>query len=157
MARRQESDLEGVGYILGGVKLPKTVKDRLKNKELWTKWNEIVGAELSRVTEPAELRGKTLEIKVAHQAWAQQLHFLTPSILGKIKAVCPYAKIEELQFKVGKIEATKPAAEPWKPPTKKIPLSERMEMTLRAVNDPDLRASIRKAMEAEAARSVQSA
>jgi hypothetical protein len=150
-------DLTSVSDILGGVRLPKSVKDHVKNHEIWSKWFEIVGNELSRVTAPAELKGKTLEVNVAHQAWAQQLHFLKPSILGKIRALCPQAVIKDLHFKVGKIEIILPA-EIGKQKTsagvsgQPVKLSERLEMTLRAIEDPELRATIRSAMEAHELR-----
>ena len=155
-AKRQ--DFSAISDIMGGIKLPKSVKDHVKNYEIWTKWVEIVGPELSRVTSPTELKGKTLEIHVAHQAWAQQLHFLKPSILGKIRTLCPRAGIKDLHFKVGKIELTSSsqdsAASSKKNSTKEsqnlpVKLSERLEMTLRAIEDPELRATIRLAMEAQ--------
>lgn len=149
-AKRQ--DFSAVSDIMGGIKLPKSVKDHVKNYEIWTKWSEIVGSELSRVTLPTELKGKTLEIHVAHQAWAQQLHFLKPSILGKIRALCPRAGVKDLHFKVGKVELTSSpestAASRKNSSKENIPvkLSERLEMTLRAIEDPELREVIRLAM-----------
>lgn len=141
--------------ILGGVRLPKAVKEHLRNHEIWSKWNEIVGVELSRLTSPLELKSRVLEIQVAHQAWAQQLQFLKPSILGKIRSLCPSAQVKDLQFRVGKI--AKPIANETDEFKRKLKdrsakLSERQEMTLRAVEDPDLRAVIRRAMEAASKR-----
>lgn len=148
-----ERGFAGVESILGKMRLPKEVKDHLKNHEIWSKWYEIVGFELSRVTYPSELKGKTLLINVAHQAWAQQLHFLKISILGKIRGLCPQSQISDLQFRVGKVIPTAIPELEVPPEKRAVParLSERLEMTLRAVEDPDLRASIRKAMEAQAA------
>lgn len=139
--------------ILGSVKFPKSVKAHLENHDLWTKWQEVVGTDLARVTSPAEIRGRTLEIIVVHQAWAHQLHFLSPSILNKIRAICPDSGIKALHFKVGKVAAPLPKVASMILDTKsQVKLSERMEMTLRAVDDEDLRTSIRRAMEASARR-----
>ncbi len=154
--KAKSKEFAPVSEIIGGVRLPKSVKEHLKNHEIWSKWAEIVGPELSRVTSPAEMKTKVLEVHVAHQAWAQQLHFLKPSIIGKIRSVCPSSRVLDLQFRVGKVT-------PSPLPSKKdslffgkkdtpVQLSERMEMTLRAVEDPDLRATIRKAMEASVRR-----
>ena len=148
----KNAQLVGVSDILGGVRLPKLVKDHLKNHEIWSRWAEIVGDELARVTLPAEIKGKCLEVTVAHQAWAHQLHFLSPSILNKIRLICPHGGIKELQFRVGSITPSETEEEWVADKTTPVELSERLEMTLRAVEDSDLRSTIRRAMEASARR-----
>lgn len=156
---QKSKDPAPIKDIFSGLRLPKIVKDHLKNHELWSKWDEIVGPELFRVTEPGDLKLKVLTVFVAHQAWAQQLHFLKASILTKIRVICPDAEIKDLFFKVGTIALKKnSAAGATKKETSKVkskvgptPLPERLEMTLRAVEDAELRESIRRAMEAACA------
>lgn len=144
--------------LLENLRLPASVKEHLKHSEVWTRWFEIVGPELSRVTSPLELKSKILFVTVVHQAWAQQLHFLKASLLNKIRLVCEESQINDIQFRVGKV-----AVVPVRPRSefrllKNEPLSERQEMTLRAVEDEDLRSSIRRAMEAAQAnpKNIQS-
>lgn len=140
------------------MKLPANVKEHLRSHQIWSKWEEIVGPELARVTRPLELRNKQLVVQVAHQAWAQQLHFLKPSLMAKIRATISETPIKELHFRVGSIKFFEsPAPRPKERPsgewtTQSVRLSERQEMTLRAVEDEDLRLSIRRAMEAGQAR-----
>jgi hypothetical protein len=137
--------------VMSGLRLPATVKDHLAHSEVWTRWIEIVGPELSKVTSPLELKARTLVVNVVHQAWAQQLHFLKTSLLAKIRLICESAKITDIQFRVGKVidpRLWEGAGGSGARPKNTQPLSERQEMTLRAVDDPDLRASIRKAMQA---------
>ncbi len=137
--------------------MAKSVRNHLKNIDLWAQWTSIVGPELSRVTSPKEVKAKTLVITVAHQAWAHQLHFLSPSILNKIRSVCPHLLIDELYFTVGTVTpkiTNLPSAKQRltaadKAPAKQTPLSERQEMTLRAISDEKLRLAIREAMKAE--------
>jgi hypothetical protein len=155
MTKRKEGQLETLENLMEKIKWPSSVREHMKSHQIWSKWVQIVGAELSKVTAPIEIRSQILWIQVAHQAWAQQLHFLKPSILGKIRSQCPQSKLKDLQFRVGKIEL-KPLTKTEKNLVEKsdlIPkLSERQEMTLRAVEDDDLRKCIRLAMEAEAIR-----
>lgn len=139
------------GDLLGDIKLPRNVLEHLKNREIWSKWGQIVGSDLARVTAPHSIKAKTLNVTVVHQAWAHQLQFLTPSILNKLRGLCPDAEIRDLHFRIGEVETTEPQWAPSKE-TKPVRLSERMEMTLRAVEDDDLRSSIRKAMEASVKR-----
>jgi hypothetical protein len=148
-------DFSSISEVLSGVRLAKSVKDHVRNHEIWTRWLEIVGNELFRVTSPANLDGKTLMVHVAHQAWAQQLHFLKPSILNKIRGICPSSNIKDILFRVGEIEnqSSGRISVPFSKDTdREVKLTERQEMTLRAVEDPDLRQSIRRAMEAERRR-----
>lgn len=152
--KRGEDDFSGFSEILRGVRLPKVVRDHLRHHALWAKWPEIVGPELSRVTSPREIKSKSLEISVAHQAWAQQLHFLRGSILNRIRQFCPDAVINDLEFRVGKVKPslarTPEKVSPKKESKEAVTLSERQEMTLRAVADPELRRAIRAAMESAA-------
>lgn len=151
--KREPSELKS---LLGGSRLPRSVKDHVKGHRIWTQWQEIVGPELYRVTAPLEIRSKVLLVQVAHQAWAQQLHFLKPSLMSKIRSFCDETELKDLQFRVGEVKHIAPVkrelASEFKVPEKKVSLSERQEMTLRAVEDPDLRIVIRRAMEAEARR-----
>lgn len=150
--------VHGVSELLGDLKLPSSVQTHLQNHSIWSKWAEIVGPELFRVTTPLEIKGHTLVVQVAHQAWAQQLHFLRTSILGKVRSICGETFLKDLQFRVGTIESkAEPAMKKDEEKTElrslaSIKLSERQEMTLRAVEDPELRESIREAMQAEARR-----
>lgn len=162
MAKR-EGQLKGLNEVIGDLGLPNNVSQHLKNHSVWKFWAEIVGPELFRVTCPLEIKAHTLVIQVAHQAWAQQLHFLRTSILGKIRSQCGDSNIKDLQFRVGQIEhldipeETQKSSSQEKPEKelKEIRLSERQEMTLRAVEDPELRERIRKAMQAEALRLIK--
>lgn len=151
---QRAKEVSNIRDVFNGLRLPKAVKEHLKNHELWSKWEEIVGPELFRVTDPCDLKQKTLTIAVAHQAWAQQLHFLKVSILAKIRAICPEADVKDLHFKVGMIVSKKSKLAPKKEAQsiEPKPLPERLEMTLRAVEDPELRLSIRRAMVAEYSR-----
>lgn len=155
--KARKGQLTGVDELIDNIGLPSKVKTHLKSHKVWSHWQQIVGPELFRVTAPLEIKSHTLVIKVAHQAWAQQLHFLRPSILGKIKTHAGESSIRDLQFRVGDIEpheypTVKENNFDKKKELKQIKLSERQEMTLRAVEDPELRDRIRSAMQAEAAR-----
>ena len=161
--KARKGGMKEVSDLVGKLRLPAAVKEHLRSHLIWSKWDEIVGPELFRVTAPLEIRGHTLLVQVAHQAWAQQLHFLRPSILGKIRTYSPSSKLKDLQFRVGPIEHQE-FKKPKEPNSKTdvssksslgaIKLSERQEMTLRAVEDSELRESIRRAMEAEVGRTL---
>lgn len=150
---------KGLRDLLPEMRIPASVKEHLRSHRIWAQWSEIVGSELARVTCPVEIRSRVLTIQVAHQAWAQQLHFLKPSLMAKIRAVCEESKIKDLQFRVGKVEAlpTYKSSSQKRDEfleTEPTPLSERQEMILRSIEDEELRQVIRHAMQAERARSL---
>lgn len=139
-----------VSTILQELKLPRTLKNQLFHHPVWSRWKDIVGEDLSRVTHPFTIKNQSLYVNVQHQAWAQQLYFLTHSLLEKIQLFCPRSNIKEIKFKVGKIPEPTSPEEPRFDLNLEAPvkLSEKMEMTLRTIQDPELKENVQKAMEA---------
>lgn len=48
-------------------------------------WKEIVGEGLAAVCKPECISGKTLLLRVAHSAWAQEITFQKPVILQRLR------------------------------------------------------------------------
>ncbi|MBT4792695.1 MAG: DUF721 domain-containing protein [Halobacteriovoraceae bacterium] len=67
--------------------------------QLIKNWEEIVGKVMAQNTIPLKIKSSTLIISVKHSIFAQELGFLTPLILEKIKAYFP-----ELEKQVNKIK-----------------------------------------------------
>lgn len=64
-------------------------------------WEELVGKMMAENTIPLKIKGKTLIVSTRHAIFAQELSFLAPQILEKIKE-----KFPELEAKVNKIKFT---------------------------------------------------
>lgn len=67
--------------------------------QLIKNWESIVGKMMAQNTIPLKIKGQTLFISTKHSIFAQELGFLTPMILEKVKAQFP-----ELENEVNKIK-----------------------------------------------------
>jgi predicted nucleic acid-binding Zn ribbon protein len=69
-----------------------TALERLGPRTLWTEaklrraWTEAVGADLAAHAQVRRLRGKTLEVQVASDAWATELRYLAAVICERLNA-----------------------------------------------------------------------
>ena len=79
----------------------------LAEGNLFSKWSEIVGAEIAANSEPITLLDGRLTIRAASTAWATQLRLLAPDLLKSIQTQAEGALVEEL-FIIG------PTAPSWK-------------------------------------------
>lgn len=66
-------------------------------------WQRAVGPALAKYTLPGQLRRGVLEITVANSMTIQELTFQKPTVLRKLQAEVPDAKIRDLRFRVGSI------------------------------------------------------
>jgi hypothetical protein len=73
-------------------------------------WAGLVGPELARTTRPSTIAGKTLVVITTSSAWSHQLSFLAPEILRALRAIPEAAGIEELRFRVGRLERSRTRA-----------------------------------------------
>jgi hypothetical protein len=63
-------------------------------------WEEILGGNLAKKTEPYRLNKKILYINVASSVLTNQLHFLKEEILKKINFIIGRGRVEDLKFSV---------------------------------------------------------
>lgn len=71
--------------------------------ELHEKWGEIVGEVLAGMTCPGNVSRGTLQVVVSDSGAMQELSFRKKQILVALKAKLPEANVEDLRFRVGKV------------------------------------------------------
>lgn len=71
--------------------------------DLSTRWKEIVGEVLAELTCPGNISRGTLLVMVNDSGAMQELSFRKKQILAALKVKLPEAKIEDLRFRVGKV------------------------------------------------------
>jgi len=135
---------------IGGI-LEQTLKSleldvSLKNYSLFGAWEEIVGEVIARQAQPRSIRNRILFIDVSHPTWVQQLQFLKPNLLQKINTYLGEPRIQDIRFRLGKIESSSS-------PLRNVPLPqmgkcdeamlERIEGLLAKVKDEDMRKALR--------------
>ncbi len=111
---------------------------------LKNKWPQIVGEGLSSHSEPSSINNGELLIKVNSHLWAEEMRFLSDSIIEKLK---PY-KIKTVKFRIGRITSEKRNRQSIVKPLSQPPaeLSEFIESSVSFISDEKLRETIKKAM-----------
>jgi predicted nucleic acid-binding Zn ribbon protein len=130
---------------------------RMLEHSLQERWPEVVGEHIGRHTWPESIRHHKLYLLAENSVWLQQLRFLKPALLAKIKAVSDGEGITDIVLRVGSLPSpeTKPS-----PPAVSLPpgdegfteqgnpdLDERLQAavdtSVRPVADPALRERLR--------------
>lgn len=111
------------------------------------RWAQLVGERVGARTRPGSIRDGTLLVYVASAVWAQELTFLAPAILERLKSAG--VAVKELRFRVGEVGAEPseaPKAAPEAPPDpRKAALPADLRKKLEGIKDPALRAAIAEA------------
>jgi len=94
-------ETQSVGDILDVLVGRLGLKQRLKQAEAVRKWDEIVGERIACETQAEIVRGKTLFVKVTSPIWAQELSFLKPEIMKKLRQEIGRGVITDIRFKCG--------------------------------------------------------
>ncbi len=136
--------------LIGGI-LEQTLKSleldvSLKNYSLFGAWEEIVGEVIARQAQPRSVRNRILFVDVSHPTWGQQLQFLKPNLLQKINAYLGEPRIQDIRFRLGKIESpSKPLRNAPLPQLNKPDdaMLERIDGLLGKVEDEEMRKALR--------------
>ena len=105
--RSQRGDPEKLSDLLSELVTTKDWQRGLAEGNLFSKWSEVVGAEIAANCEPITLLEGRLTIRAQSTAWATQLRLLSPELLKSIQSQADGALVEEL-FILG------PTAPSWK-------------------------------------------
>jgi hypothetical protein len=120
----------------------------MKGYSLWGAWGEIVGDAVASNAQPSAVRNRILFVEVSHPAWIQQLQFLKTALLEKINGFLGESLIQDIRFRIGKISP--PSASPkesgWKEEDLDRESIERIETLLQAVEDDEVRETLREIM-----------
>jgi predicted nucleic acid-binding Zn ribbon protein len=98
------SDLTLIKGILAKALAHKGLDEKVERYAFILSWPEIVGETLAKISKPDHISRRVLIVTVAHSAWAQELTFMKPALLQKLK---PYLRkgdiIEDMVFRVGQV------------------------------------------------------
>ena len=111
-------------------------------------WHRLAGERLARHTRGEKVLGRTLLVRVATSAWANELTFLRADLLAGLRKDPGAAFVNELRFTVGPLDGLPEWSdpEPAPPPPAAAPGpaidAGRVAEALLAVTDPELRAGL---------------
>jgi hypothetical protein len=140
--------MESVGAFLASLLKELGIEERVKLESIQREWNTLFTGPLALHTYPVDIKNGELIINVDSPAWLQQLKFFKKDMLKKLHEY----RIKELKFKHGRvynarnIPAKKSATSPVTRELKDTDIAWIHE-TIAGIQDPELRESIRKAIE----------
>lgn len=106
------TSLDSFGAILSGLAKRLGLETRLLELRLQHHWHDIIGEPIASHTWPTQIRFKKLYLVVHNSVWLQQLTFLKPTLLAKLRDAAGTELIGEIVLRVGEIPSPRsvPAA-----------------------------------------------
>ena len=128
------------------------------------RWQEIVGSQLARQTQPESLKDGVLQIRVENSVWLNHLRFLGEELRQKLNEELPSLEIKELRFRQGtldKVQSDLPSTE--SPAASAVerdegprqPLSQEQRRLLETISDPELKRDLETLLTKQRQRSHQ--
>jgi len=142
---------EHIGSILKQLFQDKKWENNIEGSLPLLRWQEIVGSQLARQTQPEFFKDGVLQVRVQNSVWLNHLRFLAEELRQKLHKELPSLEIKELRFRQGtldKVQSGPPAtgshatSDPKgdiRPPQ---PLSQEQRRLLETISDPELRRSL---------------
>lgn len=67
---------------------------------IFTRWDELVGADIAGHARPVSLHDRVLVLAVDHPTWGAQLRFMTGQLLTRIAEVTDGSEVAEIRIRV---------------------------------------------------------
>ena len=94
-----------IGEILTGYLERRKLQPRLQQASVINDWQELVGQQLAKVTEPDSVdREGTLRVRVQSAAWLQELQLMSPTIIKEL--VRKGKRIKRIWWTLGTMNTT---------------------------------------------------
>ncbi len=151
MTRYRSNRPTPVGNVLCGfTKLAIPVK--IREYRIFNAWADIVGEAIAKRSMPSHLIGKTLYVNVVSQVWLTELLYQRETLVAKINATLNDEALADIVLKLGTIKNIKRNNKKAKKVVEeRKPLTDNqrayIEKTVRDIKDPEIKDSIKKAME----------
>lgn len=75
-----------------------SISERLRSYEVVGEWEKIVGDTIGKNTEIVRIENGTLYVRAKNSAWRNELIFVKPTILRRIKEDYPRSGVEDIFF-----------------------------------------------------------
>jgi predicted nucleic acid-binding Zn ribbon protein len=92
-------EISDIQSVIGEVIKDLNIENELRISRIFSCWEEIVGAEISRRAKPKRLTKNTLYISVTSSAWASELSMMSEKLIDKINSFTGEKVVKSLKFK----------------------------------------------------------
>ncbi len=149
--------LDRVSLTLGALMKARGLQSRLSEYRIFGQWEKTVGSVIAGHAQPVAVRGSKLFLAVDSPAWMQQLSLLKPEIIEKVNRSLGKQAIRELGLNLGEVAALQTRAEDEVRAAVDLTADERakIESTVAAIGDGDVRQALRRVMEKDLSRKKQ--
>jgi predicted nucleic acid-binding Zn ribbon protein len=144
----QKEDPEHIGSILKQLFHNSGWDNQLKASLPLLRWQDLVGLEIARQSQPEFLKDGVLQVRVENSVWLSHLRFLEGQLIQILNKELPSLEIKEIRFRQGPLEADQQLLSSSRSETAPSmraevvsdrPLSPDQLKLLETVKDPDLR------------------
>ncbi|GIW43803.1 MAG: hypothetical protein KatS3mg077_1085 [Candidatus Binatia bacterium] len=152
---KSEPRFSSLADVLQGVLRRLDPKGQASVYRLWIDWEDIVGRKVAQRARPRDYRNGMLLVVAASSSWRQELEFLKPELLRKIRNHLGDDSVRDLTIFVGELGET---AQPPQRPAPRDPARDVLleawdyEPILATVCDPELARSLRRLCQARERR-----
>lgn len=98
--RRLPSGPESLAGLLDDVVSNRRWGERIRSTMVFSRWEEVVGAELSQHCQPVRLVGGVLTVSVSDPAWATQLRYLARRVILNVNQALDEPLVDDLNVVV---------------------------------------------------------
>ncbi len=98
MKRKSMKEPLAIAGILEHVLQRKGIAKKMAQYNIFEEWKEIVGDTIAKCATPHKMQGNTLVVCAKNASWANELAFMKPQILKKIREKSPDSLIEDIRF-----------------------------------------------------------
>jgi predicted nucleic acid-binding Zn ribbon protein len=98
MEKRNLSGFSALGDVLKQELEKRGLDKKVSEHKAVVLWEDMAGNELSRHTQATKVRNHILFVKVDSPVLRNELTYLKPNLLGKIKTELPESEIEDIFF-----------------------------------------------------------
>lgn len=135
----------------------KPLEKRLGEAEIWRVWEVAVGPQIASKAKPSGFRDGVLTVLVASPPWMQQLNFMKRDMAEQLNRALGKEMVREIYLKSGRQSGAEPRADQPRPARRKLTEAEkaRIEATVGAISDPELRRAFARLMEEQLSHSPE--
>jgi predicted nucleic acid-binding Zn ribbon protein len=88
-----------VGSVLGELMDELGLSRKLREQNVLTSWEQVVGLQIARVAKPQKIENGVLVVSVASAAWRNELSIRRREIIGKINGKAGRAVVRDIRFR----------------------------------------------------------
>lgn len=97
---------QALGEVLGSFVESRRWETRVQGATVFSRWTDIVGADLARRCEPVRLANGNLLVRAENQTWATQLSYMLTQVAEKANGVLGEGMVRQVTVVVGALKGT---------------------------------------------------